>query len=280
MRLGRRVAGRRAGDASRSIPILTYHSIDDSGGILSTPVQTFRRHLATIQKMGLVTLRLSDIAACLRARSGFPPHAIAFTFDDGFASVYEHAFPLLCRYGFSATVFVVTDYCGRLNAWPGQPPAIAHLPLLSWPQIREMSRAGIQFGAHTKTHPDLRCLSAAEMEKEICDSNQAIEDRLGQAVDSFAYPYGYFDARVLAVVREHFTAACSTELDFVQEESNPWCLERLDMYYLQPHLFLRYLRSPLAGAYLRVRRALRAIRHSRPFADAPGTLVGARGTRA
>jgi len=213
--------------------------------------------------MKLATVQVSDIATCVRARRAFPPRTIALTFDDGCASVYEEAFPLLCEYGFLATVYLVTDYCGRLNAWPGQPREIPRLPLLQWGQIQEMSRHGIQFGAHTKTHPDLRRLSTFELEREVRDSKRAIEDRLGQPVDSFAYPYGHFDARVLEVVRERFAAACSTELAFVHKASNPWCLERVDTYYLRARIFPRHLTSPMARAYLRMRRALRTMRNSR-----------------
>jgi len=275
--LGERLGDRSMGDASRSIPILTYHSIDNSGGVLSTPVQTFERHVATLHEEGIRTVGLPDIVACLSARNGLPPRAIALTFDDGFASLYEHTFPLLCRYGFSATVFLVTDYCGRLNAWPGQPAGITRLPLLRWPQILEMSRGGIHFGAHTKTHPDLRLLTSPELDTEVRDSKREIEDRLGMAVDSFAYPYGRLDARVKAVVSEHFATACGTKLAFVRETSNPWCLERLDACYLRSRLFPRYLNSPPAKAYLGMRRALRAIRHSDLLGDFARILAGERG---
>ncbi|HWU38719.1 MAG TPA: polysaccharide deacetylase family protein [Candidatus Acidoferrum sp.] len=277
MEAARPVDGGHADNACCSIPILTYHSIDDSGGVLSTPVKTFERHVTTLHDEGIRTVGLSDIAECLRARNGFPPRAIALTFDDGSASIYEHVFPLLCRYGFSATVFLVTDYCGRSNTWPGQPPWIDRLPLLRWPQILEMSRGGIHFGAHTKTHPDLRHISSTEMRAEVRDSKREIEDRLGQAVDSFAYPYGGLDARVLRVVSVLFAAACGTDLAFVRETSNPWCLERLDAYYLRPRLFPRYLNSPLPKAYLRMRRALRAIRHSDLLGDVARLLAGATG---
>ncbi len=136
-----------------------------------------------------------------------------------------------------------------------------------------MNRHGIEFGAHTRTHPDLRRLTSDQLTREVCDSKWAIEDRLDQAVDTFAYPYGHFDARTLAVVRDHFLAACTTELAFVQEESNPWCLERVDAYYLRSRLFPRYLRSPLARAYLHVRRTVRGIRHSHVLAKPTAGLL-------
>jgi hypothetical protein len=111
------------------------------------------------------------------------------------------------------------------------------------------------------------------MEEEVRDSKCAIEDHLGQAVDTFAYPYGRMDARVQAVVSELFAAACGTELAFVRQGSNPWCLERLDAYYLRPRLFPRYLNSPLPTMYLAMRRALRAIRHSDLLGDVARLLA-------
>ena len=118
------------------------------------------------------------------------------------------------------------------------------------------------------------------MESEVRDSKRMIEDRLDQSVDSFAYPYGFSDARVQAVVRECFSAACSTELAFVRDVSNPWCLERVDTYYLRPRIFPRHLTSPMARAYLRVRRALRTIRNSRAPAQPSAILVAEKGTGA
>jgi peptidoglycan/xylan/chitin deacetylase (PgdA/CDA1 family) len=140
-----------------------------------------------------------------------------------------------------------------------------------------MSREGIHFGAHTKSHPDLRRLSSPEMRAEVRDCKREIEDRLGQPVDCFAYPYGRLDARVMAVVSELFSAGCGTDLAFVRETSNPWCLERLDAYYLRPRLFPRHLTSPLPRAYLGMRRVLRAIRHSNHLGNVAQILAGARG---
>jgi peptidoglycan/xylan/chitin deacetylase (PgdA/CDA1 family) len=112
------------------------------------------------------------------------------------------------------------------------------------------------------------------LEKEVIGSKVEIEDRLGGTVDSFAYPYGHFDPRVLTLVREHFTAACTTDLAFVRAGSNPWCLERVDAYYLRSRLFPRYLRSTLARAYLHGRRTLRGIRHSHTPAKPMEVPVG------
>jgi peptidoglycan/xylan/chitin deacetylase (PgdA/CDA1 family) len=189
---------------------------------------------------------------------------IAITFDDGFRNLYEHAFPVLQRHRFPATVFLVTDYCGGLNSWPSQPLAIAQQPLLSWDQIKEMSRAGIAFGSHTRSHPILTAVSECEAEKEIVGSKRTIEDATGQSVSAFAYPYGSFHDGLKKLARAHFSLACATTLGFVQSGSDLFALDRIDMYYFRRGGLLRHLFSPAVDGYIRGRRIMRDLRRRLP----------------
>ena len=83
-----------------------------------------------------------QVAEHLAARRPFPPRAVAITFDDGFASVGTLAAPILARYGLTATVYVITGMIGRLTHWTAYGPALPALPLLAWPQIQALARAG------------------------------------------------------------------------------------------------------------------------------------------
>jgi len=240
------------------IAILTYHSLDDSRSVLSTSPRVFAEQMRILQDFGAEVISLGDVLNERKhPRQG---NAVAITFDDGFSSVYEHALPVLQDCRFPATVFLVTDYCEKTNSWPGQPPAIMRRPLLRWSQVREMSEGGLAFGSHTCTHPDLRTLPCGKAAEELASSKKIIEDATGRPVDTFAYPYGFYDGDVRRLAQAHFQLACSTVLGFTTPESDPFALERLDMYYLQSRVLFRRLFSPALGAYVGARRWLRRIR--------------------
>src|SRR5215471_107285 len=137
------------------IAILTYHSLDDSGSVISVSPQVFAEHIRILHELNVKVISFSEVHN-LQATATVGEHCVILTFDDGFQNVYEHGLPILQRYGFPATVFLVTDYCGKLNSWPSQPASVAHQSLLRWEEIKEMHAAGLSFGSHTRTHPDLQ----------------------------------------------------------------------------------------------------------------------------
>jgi len=236
--------------------ILTYHSIDDSGSVLSTAPRIFAEQMRILYEQGYA-VALLDTVLDNHHIDPLSKGRVAITFDDGFRNVYEHALPVLQRYGFPATVFLVTDYCGKANDWPGQPAHVHRHALLSWPQIREMSAAGMTFGSHTRTHPNLRAVALGDMEEELRGSKCQIEDAIGRPVTSLAYPYGGYSLDVKRLAGQCFTIACTTTLDFVRLGSDRLALERLDTYYLRHPTWLRRLFSPEMDAYVGFRRYLR-----------------------
>ena len=130
---------------------------------------------------------LRTIIKCIRKNQLFPSRAVAITFDDGFKSVYDVAYPILKEFGFHATVFLVSGYCGRNNRWNGQPHRVPTLELLSWEEIGEMANTGIDFGAHTMSHPDLSTIRFEQAIEEIVNSKSTIQKYLGTDVSFFAY---------------------------------------------------------------------------------------------
>ncbi len=251
-------------DKDRRIPILTYHSIDDSGSVVSTSAQKFREQVRHLSEEGFRVMTVGEVVACLRNDTPVPERAVSIAFDDGYGNVFTDAYPILQEYGFTATVFLITDYCGRHSDWPGNLPTLARRPLLSWPQIGEMRQNGIEFGAHTRTHPDLTLLARPQLVDEISQSKSEIEDRTGSAVKTFAYPYGRHNNEVRAVVQEHFDGACSTDLGRVGLGSDLYLLRRFDMYYLSRPSLFRKLETAELNAYLQLRQALRGLRQFLP----------------
>jgi peptidoglycan/xylan/chitin deacetylase (PgdA/CDA1 family) len=251
-----------ASRAARAAAILTYHSLDDDGTVLSVSPRLFADQMAMLGDLGVAVVPLAELR-----RPGAPAPRVAITFDDGFRSVREHGLPVLARHGFPATVFLVTDFCGRTNDWPGQPADVVRRPLLDWMEVRAMTAAGVAFGSHTRSHPDLTGLAPRALEAELVRSKQAIEDAVGRPVEALAYPYGAHDATVRGLAGAHFALACGTRLGHVGPANDRLALPRLDVYYLhRPRLF-RQLFAPELAVYLRLRqlgRDLRAGARRRP----------------
>jgi peptidoglycan/xylan/chitin deacetylase (PgdA/CDA1 family) len=122
---------------------------------------------------------------------------IALTFDDGWACFYDSAWPLLQKYGFSATIFVVTNYIGHTSNWDYKKKM--HL---DWERLRELADHGIEIGSHGATHRDLRGLNDDRLEYEIAGSKKQLEDKLSCVINYFSYPFGRYDNRVMEAVRQ------------------------------------------------------------------------------
>ncbi len=234
--------------------ILTYHSLDDSGSVISTPPQVFRRQIESLAASGIPLVPLDRVAAS--------PGSIALTFDDGYRNLAEHAFPVLERFRVPATVFVVSRFCGLLNNWPSQPPgAVPELPLLSWNELASLP-PGIDIGAHTATHPRLPALAAEECDREMAECRHEIENRLVRPVRWLAYPYGACSAGVRSAASRHFELAAGTSLRFVSPGANPMDLPRIDMFYFRGRHTVDRLFSPWMRAYIAIRNAAREARRN------------------
>ncbi len=239
--------------------ILTYHSIDDSGSVLSTSPQLFAAQMGALRDLGVKVVSLSQLCARLAEGSSIE-RQVAITFDDGFQDVRRFALPVLRRHGFPATVFLVTDYCGGANSWPTQPAGMLRRSLLTWGEVEEMCGLGVSFGSHSRTHPNLTLLSPREAEDELVTAKLRIEDATARPVEAVAYPYGAVDDRILGMAARHFRFGCTTRLGFVRPGVDPLALERIDMYYLRHESLLKRLFSPPVVAYLGARRQLRELR--------------------
>ncbi len=245
---------------SCKVPILTYHSIDDSGSVISIDPSSFKDHMRFLKDFSFNVISLNEVVMHIRKRQPFAKNSIAITFDDGFKNTFLEAFPVLREYGFCATFFLTTNYCEKLNNWPDQPSFIKAQPLLSWTDIKEMCQSGIQFGAHTHNHPSLTKIPLKDAENEILLSKKIIEDQLQEEVKYFAYPYGDFNTNIVNIVSRSFAGACSTELAIANSKSDPFILERIDIFYIKSGMIFKSLLTPYVSCYLKCRRLLRDLR--------------------
>ncbi len=242
------------------VPILTYHSLDESGSVTSVRPVHFAEHMRSLARRGFHAIPLAQLTDHWRTGAALPPKPVVLTFDDGFANLLPHAAPILAELGFRATLFVVSRRCGGVNDWPHQCPSIPRLKLLTWDELRQLSRQGFEIGAHTATHPRLTDLSAAEARREIHESKTDIEQHLDVPVTTFAYPFGALNPETTRSVEEHFAAAVSVEFRTAKKSDNLHALPRLDVYYFRsPRLFRLFGTLP-GRVYLALRAAGRAAR--------------------
>ncbi len=234
--------------------IITFHSIDDSGSVLSFPQQALDSLLQGIRDAGLPIL---DLPTLLQAETR---HGIALTFDDGMRSLYTHGLPVLRRHNAPAHLYLATASVGRSNRWPGQPEAAPDFDMLNWDEIEALHGAGIRIESHTHNHPDMRALDADAMEQECEQADALIEQRLGRRPRYFAYPYGYRNATACKVARRRYAGSVTTQLAVLRGGEDPAELPRLDSYYLQAPWLQRRLDSLAARAYFRLRSLLRSVR--------------------
>jgi peptidoglycan/xylan/chitin deacetylase (PgdA/CDA1 family) len=217
--------------------------------------------MEALHENGFRGLSLLAAAEQLRQGNRFPDRAFVLTFDDGYQSVYEEAFPVLQRHSTSATIFLTVGDRGAATTG-ARLPSLENRPMLGWREIREMHRSGIDFGAHTLTHRDLTRLPPESVEAEICRSKAVIEDALSAAVASFAYPFGRFDEKSRDIVSRHFDCACSDTLGLMTARSDPYALERVDAYYLRTDALFHLMTSRFFPWYVRARGIPRRIRRA------------------
>ena len=183
-----------AADGLDGLPILMYHSISPAAAPkfarFALRPEDFAAQMAYIAEAGYQTMTVTEATAVLDRRLPLPERAVVLTFDDGFADFHTTALPILHENHLRATLYVVTGYVGRTGLWNAD-CGEQDRPMLGWSQLREAAEQGVEIGAHSHTHPQLDRLDASRCRSEIRRSKAVLEDRLGLAVNSFAYPFGY-----------------------------------------------------------------------------------------
>jgi len=123
------------------------------------------------------------------------------TFDDGYESVYKHAYPVLKQAGYKAVVFPVTGYIGDWNRWDANLGGI-RFRHLSVEQIKELSRAGWEIGSHSAHHRPLPYLNGYYLDHELLRSREVLQDMLNKEIMTFSYPFGLQNSRVQKAVKK------------------------------------------------------------------------------
>lgn len=184
------------------VPILMYHHINpryDEGNFSAnlTP-EEFRLHMMTLQAKNYNVISLQDYYDHITEGKKLPDNPIVITFDDGYSSNYEEAFPILKELNMPATIFVVTDTVGETPA--GGKVNYSHF---TWAQAREMQESGlIDIQSHSATHCKMADVSVDQMQREFRKSKYLIEKNVGKTCDKIAYPFGSYNSQTKQAARQ------------------------------------------------------------------------------
>jgi peptidoglycan/xylan/chitin deacetylase (PgdA/CDA1 family) len=197
---------------TRGTPILMYHAFAADGEPESRYVVKEQRFAAQMRLLRLLRLRVISLDEHVsQLREGrLLPRSVVITIDDGYRDNLEIALPILRRFGYPATLFMVSGRVGQANDWD-RDGELAGRPLLDRDELLRLAAGGVTIGAHTRTHPSLPDVDAETARAEITGSKADLESELGQPVDLFAYPFGrHGPAAVTAARNAGFRAAFTT----------------------------------------------------------------------
>jgi peptidoglycan/xylan/chitin deacetylase (PgdA/CDA1 family) len=195
-----------------SLPILMYHRIATDGppGLKQWRVspENFDIQMSALHRAGYQTITLVEWADALIEQRPVQGKRVLLTFDDGYSDFLSAAIPALRRYDFSATMFLVAERIGQTALWDASYGECA--PLLSWDEIKSLQTMGIEFGAHSCIHQKMTQMGSAELAEDTRKTRAILEEGLGVAVPTLAYPYGDQNESVRRVVGEAGTKVAVT----------------------------------------------------------------------
>lgn len=199
------------------VPIVMYHHVGYSQKPDKNTVspEIFESQMTFLKKNKYRVISLEELVTAIKENRHFPQKSVVITFDDGYEDNYIHAFPILKKYGFSATIFVITDIIGT----PGQ---------LTLGQMNEMLSSGMEMASHTQGHPYLPEQSSERQKKEIFGSKRVLQESLGIPVRHISYPSGGFNEQIKTFVKEAgYEGACTTNRGFARLNEDEYELKRI-----------------------------------------------------
>ena len=224
------------------IPILMYHSIESMPKTtvmrsLHVPPRRFDFQMKMLKLLGYQALSLKKLKPYLDGKK--QGKVVGITFDDGYQNNLINAVPILLKYNFSATCYIVSENLGLSNTWD-QEKGITQRPLMTVDEIKSWLSFGMDIGGHTQTHADLTKISIKAAKREINTSKGDLENTFNTQVTDFCYPFGRFDDLISDLVKESgYLSATTMERGIVKSMTNRFMLPRMPINHRTlPHLFL------------------------------------------
>lgn len=211
-----------ASENGTKVLVLNYHKIDNMNISLSVLPEDFDEQMKYLYEHGYHTITPDELYDSLEGTGTLPDNPVLITFDDGYRDNYDNAYPILQKYGFKATVFVVTSFLGKYPNY------------MTWDQAREMDANGISIESHTVDHKSMTDLTDDQLRTELVNSKKKAEQELGHPVDYMAYPTGTYNLHIAQLVKEAgYKAAFTIKYGNVDKASNIYALERVPVFHTE-----------------------------------------------
>lgn len=249
------------------IPVIMYHRVirdKSEGGVHGIYVteSQFEKHLKYLKQKGFETITFKDLLNNkYKDRFNKGKKQIILTFDDGYTDNYNYAFPLLKKYGFKCVIYLLSHL--NYNKWDVEVKENPEhkFDLMDMSMIKEMEEYGIEFGGHTKTHPKLATLPIEIAQEEILTSKKVLEEKLGHALISFAYPYGNLNEDVKKTVKNSgYNFAVATDSGDISFSEDLFQIRRIGIF--STNNFFTFKRK-VSGKYnfIKIKREKKEKRH-------------------
>ncbi len=199
------------------VPIMTYHHVNNADPNRQDTVspERFERHMAYLKKHHFNVLPLSTLVQIIKQGKPLPRQSVVITFDDGYEDNFQYAFPVLRKYGFPTTIFVITDIVNTEG-------------YLTTTEMKEMLAQGIEIGSHTRRHAYLPGILGKTLVEEVKGSKDWLEQELGVTINNFAYPAGGFNEEAKQLVQEAgYESACTTNRGYDRFNRDVYELKRI-----------------------------------------------------
>jgi peptidoglycan/xylan/chitin deacetylase (PgdA/CDA1 family) len=237
-------------DPNTQVTVLCYHRFEERArdGLAITPAD-FEAQMQTLRDEGIAVISMDDLLAWRRGEKTIPSRAAVITIDDGYLSGYTTAWPILQTFGYPFTMYIYTDYVKGGPRSGGQS--------MTWDQLAEMHRAGVEIGCHSISHSSLTARKGRTPEaygewlrEELEESKRMIEENLGITVKTFAYPYGNQNEEVRkAAAAAGYEAAFSVRGEKLgQGDGDPMALGRYAIDSTKPAVFAQAVRFRTTGS--------------------------------
>ncbi|MCS6829192.1 MAG: polysaccharide deacetylase family protein [bacterium] len=205
------------------VPILMYHNVGEGERHLTVSPQALARQCRLLRAMGFHAITLRELGEQLQMER-IARRVVVLTFDDALLGVYQYALPTLRNYGWSATVFAVSQRLGQETDWA---PRYRHR-VMSRQQLVDLHAQGWEVGAHTLTHPYLTRLPPEDAWREVAQSREELQQLVRAEVYSFCYPYGDFNGDTVQMVRASgYRVACTVHKGLACPQDDPFTLPRV-----------------------------------------------------
>jgi peptidoglycan/xylan/chitin deacetylase (PgdA/CDA1 family) len=224
------------------IPILMYHSIESMPKStvmrsLHVPPRRFKFQMWMLKVLGYQGLSMRKLKPYLDGKK--KGKVVGITFDDGYQNNLVNAAPILKKYNFSATCYIVSECVGLSNIWDLK-KNITQRPLMSEAEINSWLAQGMDIGAHSKSHADLTDISEYKAQKEIRDCKLVLEKKYNLKITDFCYPFGRFNESVCKMTKDSgYISATTMNRGKASSKSHRHMLPRIPINHRTlPHLFI------------------------------------------